>query len=367
MLYDYVIVGSGFFGSTFANLLKESGKNSIILEKRNHIGGNSFTENVGGIHVHKYGPHFFHTSNKSIYDYLCKFTKFNSFTYRPRVKYKDKLYSFPINLLTLYQMWGCDNPEDARKKLDSVKIKIDNPSNIEEYALSQVGEEIYNTFIYGYTKKQWGTDPKNLPTFIIKRIPIRLNFNDCYFDDTYQVMPVGGYTQIFENMTKEIAIEKGVDFLKNIEYWIKKGKKVVYTGALDELFNYCYGELKYRSLRFETENLNVKDYQGVCVINYTDENVPYTRVVEHKHCDYVDVPNTIITKEYPQAWNKNLEKYYPVNDEVNNELYKKYELLAKKEFPSMIFGGRLASYKYFDMHQVIGQAFHKFEIETKCF
>jgi UDP-galactopyranose mutase len=360
MIYDYIVVGSGLFGSTFANLAKDHGKKCLILEKRNHIGGNVYTENKSGIKIHMYGPHIFHTSNKQIWEYVNKFTTFNNFTYRPKVNYKGKIYSFPINLMTLYQMWGCINPLDAHNKLESVKIKIKNPSNLEEWILTQIGEELYDTFIYGYTKKQWATDPKNLPSFIIKRLPIRLDFNDNYFNDCYQGIPIGGYTNLIKNMIENINIETNVNFLEDICYWQKKCKHIIYTGAIDELFNYNLGELEYRSLKFETTELNVNDFQGNAVINYTDENIPYTRVIEHKHFDFNKTDTTIITKEYPEKWHRNLEKYYPINTEKNNDLYYKYKKQASETYENFIFGGRLACYQYLDMHQVIGQAFKKF-------
>lgn len=360
MIYDYIIVGSGLFGSTFANLAKNQGRKCLILEKRKHIGGNVYTENKSNINVHTYGPHIFHTSNREIWEYVNKFASFNNFTYRPKVNYKGKIYSFPINLMTLYQMWGCVSPLDAQNKLESVKVKIKNPSNLEEWILTQIGEELYNTFIYGYTKKQWATDPKNLPSFIIKRLPIRLDFNDNYFNDSYQGIPIGGYTNLIKNMIENIDVETNVDFLDDISYWQKKCKHIIYTGALDELFNYNLGELEYRSLTFETTELNVSDSQGNAVINYTDIITPYTRIIEHKHFDFTKTDTTIITKEYPQEWNRNLEKYYPINTEKNNKLYNEYKKQTDEYYENFIFGGRLACYQYLDMHQVIGQAFKKF-------
>jgi len=359
--YDYVVVGSGLFGSVFANLATAAGKSCIILDRRNHIAGNCYTETKNDINIHTYGAHIFHTSNKEVWNYVNKYATFNHYKHSLKVVNKDKLYSFPINLLTLYQLWGCKTPSEAQAKLNSVKIAIESPANLEEWILSQVGEELYHTFIYGYTKKQWGTDPKNLPSEIIKRLPIRLDFNDNYFFDTYQGVPIGGYTKMFENMTSGIPIELGVDFLKDREYWQKLGKQVVYTGALDELFNNCLGKLGYRSLRFEHEHLSIPDYQGTSVVNYTDENVPYTRIIEHKHFESRNTNSTIITKEYPLTPNQaGDEKYYPINDVVNTELYHKYKQLCDVEYPSMILGGRLASYRYYDMHQVVAQAMHTF-------
>ena len=360
MKYDYLIVGSGLFGATFANLAKEAGKSCLILEKRKHVAGNCFTDNVQNINVHVYGPHIFHTSNKEIWDYVNKFATFNNFINRPKVKYKNNTYSFPINLFTLYQLWGCQTPSEAKRKLESVRVKIENPKNLEEWILSQVGEDLYHTFIKGYTTKQWGRDPKYLPTFIIKRLPIRLTFDDNYYNDTYQGVPIGGYTQMIKNMMKDTPIEMGVDFLQDIEYWSSKANKVVYTGALDELFDYSKGELEYRSLRFDISEVFESDYQGNAVVNYTDLSVPYTRIVEHKHFEQTQSDTTIITREYPQDWNRSLEKYYPINNEKNHDLYTHYKNECAVHFPNMILGGRLACYQYFDMHQAIGQAMHRF-------
>ena len=360
--YDYLIVGAGLFGATFANLAKLAGKRCFIIEKRKHLAGNCYTENIESINVHKYGPHIFHTSNKEIWDYVNQFAVFNNYVNRPKVKYNNNLYSFPLNLFTLYQLWGCDNPMDARKKLNEVKIHIENPSNLEEWILSQVGEEIYKTFIYGYTKKQWGCDPKLLPTDIIKRLPIRLTFDDNYFNDTYQGIPIGGYTKMINNMINDIPIELNVDFLKDIEYWISKSHKIIYAGALDELFFYKFGELEYRSLKFEHEIIKVDNFQGNAIINYTDENVPFTRIIEHKHFEKIlDNNSTVITKEFPKALDKSSEKYYPINNVKNNILYDIYLTEFEKTYKNIILGGRLACYKYLDMHQVIGQAMYKFK------
>jgi UDP-galactopyranose mutase len=360
-MYDYIIVGSGLFGSTFANLVHSCGKSCLVLEKRNHIGGNIYTEKKDGINIHMYGPHIFHTSNEKIWKYINKFSKFNNFLNRPKVKYKNNIYSFPINLLTLYQLWGVITPEQAKNKLNSVKLKIKNPSNLEEWILNQVGEEIYETFIYGYTKKQWGKEPCELPSSIVKRLPIRLDFNDGYYnnEDIYQGIPIDGYTVIINNMLKDIQVELNEDFNKNKAYWLPKAKHIVYTGAIDQLFDYKLGVLEYRSLKFVHEKLKIGDFQGNAIVNYTEYQVPYTRIIEHKHFENVNVEHTIITKEFPEKWTIGKESYYPLNNSQNDELYKKYIELAKKEYPNFIFGGRLASYKYFDMHQVIGQAMHK--------
>ena len=355
--YDYLIVGAGLFGSIFAREMTDRGARCLVIEKRSHIGGNCYTRNDNGIHVHQYGPHIFHTNSKKIWDYMNRWCDFNSFTYRPKVRYDNRLYSFPINLMTLYQLWGVSTPTEARLKLEEVKLNITNPSNLEEWALSQVGEEIYQTFIYGYTKKQWGREPKELPSFIIKRLPIRLTYDDNYFNDRYQGIPIGGYTSIFKKLLHEIDIETSVDYLKNRDYFDSCATKVIYTGPIDEFFEYDLGDLEWRSLRFEEERFEGKDFQGVAVTNYTKHSKPYTRIIEHKHFQMKDIPDTIITREYPQTWNRTKDKYYPVNDQKNNELYSQYKKkINNKKF---IFGGRLADYKYYDMHQVVGSALHR--------
>ena len=356
-----MIVGSGLFGSVFARQMTDRGAKCLVIDKRDHIGGNCYTQNNNGIHVHMYGPHIFHTSSEKIWNYMNRWTKFNRFVYRPKVCYENKIYSFPINLFTLYQLWGVKNPKEAEKKLNEVKIKIENPKNLEEWILSQVGEEIYQTFVYGYTKKQWNKHPKDLPSFIIKRLPIRLNYDDNYFDDLYQGIPDNGYTEIFKNLLNNIPLEMGVDYLKDRERLDLLAKKVVYTGPIDEFFNYDCGVLEWRSLEFKHEVLNISDYQGNATINYTQEDVPYTRIIEHKHFNYGKQPHTVITKEYPQNWNTNLEKFYPINDDKNNKLYDTYKSKIKND--KFIFGGRLADYKYYDMHQVVGSALVRSERE----
>jgi UDP-galactopyranose mutase len=357
MKYDFLIVGAGLFGSTFAQKVKEAGKKCLIIDSRSHIGGNVYTENKDGINIHTYGPHIFHTNNDEIWNYINKFARFNHFVCRPKVNFKNKIFSFPINLFTLYQFWGINTPELAKNKLEEVKVKIQEPKNLEEWILSQVGEEIYHTFIYGYTKKQWGREPKELPSFIIKRLPIRLNFDDNYFFDKYQGVPIDGYTKLIENMTEGIDIILNENYFDKRDYWNKKAKSIVYTGKIDEFFDYKYGELEYRSLRFEIEKHLIKDYQGNAIINYTDYNIPYTRIVEHKHFEFGNQDYTYITKEYPDSWNKNKVPYYPINNEENNYKYNKYKDLSEKT--NIIFGGRLAEYKYYDMHQIIGSALQK--------
>jgi UDP-galactopyranose mutase len=352
MQYDYLIVGAGLFGSVCARELTDMGFKCLVIEKRSHIAGNCYTENINGINVHKYGPHIFHTSNKKLWEYINRFTEFNHFRYTPKVYYKENIYSFPINLMTLYQVYGVETPEEAERKLQSVKIPIDNPKNLEEWALSQIGQELYDIFIKGYTIKQWGRSPKELPTSIIKRLPIRLTFDDNYYFDTYQGIPVDGYTIIFERLLEGIDIKLNTDYFSDKAWFDSVAHTVIYTGPVDKFYNYEFGKLEYRSLIFEEEYLPIEDYQGVAGMNYTDETVPYIRIIEHKHFEFGKQPYTIITKEYPSS---DGEPYYPVNDETNNIRYKKYKKLMDKE-TKFIFGGRLADYQYYDMHQVIASA-----------
>ena len=359
--YDFLIVGSGLFGSVFAQQAKEKGFKCLIIDKRSHIGGNVYTEKIEEINVHKYGPHIFHTSDDEIWNYVNRFCKFNNYVNRPKVIFSDKLYSFPINLLTLYQIFDVKTPEEAKKVLEESRVKIQNPKNLEEWILSQVGEEIYRTFIYGYTKKQWGRSPKDLPSSIIRRIPIRLDFNDNYYSDKYQGIPIGGYTQMMENIQDGIEVLLDTDFFENREYFEGISRHIVFTGAIDEFFNHCHGHLEYRSLRFETETLDIEDYQGNALINYTNEEVPWTRICEHKHFDLKKGGKTVITKEYPESWSPGKEKFYPVNDERNNSVYSLYKKMTEGLYPRYIFGGRLAEYKYYDMHQVIGSSLSKFK------
>lgn len=361
MKYDYVIVGAGLFGSVFAREITDAGASCIVIDKRHHIGGNCYTKDVGGIAVHQYGPHIFHTNNDRIWQYMNRWCEFNRFSYRPKVRHEDSIYSFPINMMTLYQLWGVKTPEEAQHLLNTKKVPIENPSNLEEWILSQVGEEIYKKFIYGYTKKQWGRDPKQLPSFIIKRIPIRLTWNDDYFDDKYQGIPIGGYTQIFDKLLAGIPVETNVNYLVDRNRWDSLGKRVVYTGGLDEFFDFSLGELEWRSLRFEHETLETSDYQGNAAINYTSENIPYTRVMEHKHFEFGKQKHTVVTKEYPQQWDRSKEKYYPINDTKNNELFSKYKNMVNRS--KYIMGGRLANYRYYDMHQIVGAALREIENE----
>jgi len=358
-MYDYVIVGSGLFGSIFAHESRKKGKSVIVLDKRSHIGGNCYTKKESDIDVHVYGPHIFHTSDERIWKYINQFTTFNNFVNRPKVNYKGKIFSFPINLMTLTQLWGVASPDEARKKLQEVRIPCENPRNLEEWILSQVGKEIYDLFIYGYTKKQWMRDPKDLPATIIKRLPIRLNFDDNYFNDRFQGIPVSGYTEIFTHLLHGCDLALNEDFFENRDKWEKLGKQIVFTGKIDEYFNYVHGELDYRTLRFE-HNTSVGDFQGNAVVNFTDEFVSYTRITEHKHFQPQDIEktSTIWTKEYPEVWTRNSDPYYPIDDEKNHSTYKRYKIMADQT-TNVIFGGRLAEYKYYDMHQIIGSALHK--------
>lgn len=360
MSYDYLIIGAGLYGAVFANKCKTYGLKCLVIDKKEHVAGNCFTYQKNDICIHSYGPHIFHTNSKKIWDYINTFDQFNNFINRPKVNYNNKIFSFPINLFTLYQLWGINTPEEARAKLNDLKIKINNPTNLEEYALSVVGEEIYYTFIYGYTKKQWMCDPKDLPSFILKRIPIRLNFDDNYYNDEYQGIPTSGYTHIIENMLDGCDIILQEDYFKRKDYWNAKAKKILFTGRIDEFFDYEYGQLNYRTLRFENlEFFNIDDYQGNAIINYTSDKVDYTRIIEHKHFNKIQKNNyTIITKEYPEQWTNDSIPYYPINNSYNNQIFSKYELLKTKNH-KFIFGGRLAEYKYYDMDQIIGGALAK--------
>jgi UDP-galactopyranose mutase len=358
MKYDFLIVGSGLFGSVFAHEATKAGKKCLIIEKRNHIGGNCYTEKIDNINIHKYGPHIFHTNDKKIWDWIQQFGEFNQYKHSPKVNYKGEIYSFPINLLTLNKLWGVTTPEEAIEKLEEVKIKCDNPRNLEDWILSQVGNDIYETFIKGYTKKQWNKDPKELPSSIIKRLPIRTNYNDNYFFDKYQGIPIDGYTNLFKNMLKGIDILENIDYFSEKDKWDSMADKVVFTGKIDEFFDYKFGELEYRSLTFVEERHETEDYQGCSIVNYTDLETPQTRITEHKHFDDAKSDVTWITKEYPKNYQNGDTPYYPINDDKNNELYRKYKELADST-PNVIFGGRLSEYKYYDMHQIIASALTK--------
>lgn len=352
--FDFLVVGSGFFGSTFSRLAAEKNKTCYVVEKRNHIGGNCYTEKIENINVHKYGPHIFHTNDLKIWNFINRFSNFINYKHVVKVNYKDNIYSFPINLMTFYQIYGIKTPQEAIEKLNSIKLK-NNSDNLEDWAISQIGKELYEIFIKGYTKKQWNKDPKDLPSSIIKRIPIRTTYSDRYFNDKYEGIPENGYTEIFEKMLDhpKIKLETNLDFFNNKKELLSNAEKVIYTGKIDEFYDYRYGELEYRSLRFENE-IHQGDYQGCSIMNFTEELIPYTRIVEHKHFEFSNSDKTVITKEYPENYNLNKIPYYPINDEKNNNLYEKYKKIDTNG--KIIFGGRLGKYEYKDMHQIIASA-----------
>ena len=354
--YDYLIVGSGLFGATFANLATEKGKKCLVIEKREAVGGNIRTEITEDIVVHLYGAHIFHTSDKKVWDYINKFAEFNNFVNSPVANYKGEIYNMPFNMNTFAKMFGVAMPDEAKKIIDEQRKEITKtPENLEEQAISLVGREIYTKLIKGYTEKQWGRDCTELPPFIIKRLPVRYTYDNNYFNDRYQGIPVGGYTQIIEKMLENCDVVLNTDFLEDKEKYLDMAEKCVYTGPIDAYFDYSLGELSYRSLRFETEILDKENYQGVAVMNFNEREIPYTRIIEHKHFEFGKQEKTVITREYPQDWNRNLEPYYPVNDEKNNALYAEYQKLAEKE-KNIFFGGRLAQYKYYDMDKCIASA-----------
>ena len=365
--YNYLIVGSGLFGSIFAYEANKRGKKCLVIDKREHIGGNIYTEKIEGINVHKYGAHIFHTSNKEIWNYINQFAEFNRYTNSPIARYKDELYNMPFNMNTFNKLWGVVTPTEAKKKIEEEKREagIVEPKNLEEQAISLVGRTIYEKLVKGYTEKQWGQKATELPSFIIKRLPVRFIYDNNYFNDIYQGIPIGGYTSIIEKMLKGIDIKLNCDFFDNREELENIAEKIVFTGPIDKFYNYKYGELEYRSLRFETDILDEENYQGNAVVNFTEYEVPYTRIIEHKHFEFgaslgnlaegIAKEKTIITKEYPDMWKQGKEPYYPINNDKNNNLYTKYFELSKKD-KNVIFGGRLGLYKYFDMDKVIEAA-----------
>ncbi|WP_055069306.1 UDP-galactopyranose mutase [Clostridium massiliamazoniense] len=355
--YDYLIVGAGIFGSIFAHEAKKKGKKCLVIDKRNHIGGNIYCENIEGINVHKYGAHIFHTSNKEVWDYINQFVDFNRYTNSPVANYKGELYNLPFNMNTFYGLWKVKTPEEAKAKIEEQvrEANIETPKNLEEQAIKLVGKDIYEKLIKGYTEKQWGQRATELPSFIIKRLPVRFTFDNNYFNDMYQGIPIGGYNKFIESLLEGIEIKLNTDFFENREELSAMADKIVFTGMIDEFYDYKFGTLEYRSLRFEHEILDMENYQGNAVVNYTEYEIPYTRIIEHKHFEYGTSEKTVITKEYPATWKKGDEPYYPVNNDKNNEIYKKYRELADKE-NNIIFGGRLAEYKYYDMHHVIENA-----------
>lgn len=357
MKYDYLIVGAGLFGAVFAQQAKQAGKTVLVIDKRSHLGGNVYTEEVEGIQVHRYGAHIFHTSDRKIWEYVQQFAAFNRYTNSPVARYKDEVYNLPFNMNTFYQMWGVKTPEEAKEKLESQirEAAVCEPKNLEEQALSLVGKDIYEKLIRGYTEKQWGKRAKELPSFIIRRLPVRYTYDNNYFNDSYQGIPVGGYTRMVERMLDGVEIRLNTDYFQAREELDKLADRVVFTGMIDAYYGECYGKLDYRSLRFETEVMDTPNYQGNAVVNYTEYEVPYTRIIEHKHFEFGTQPKTVITREYPAAWTGKEEPYYPINDERNNRLYEKYKALADQE-DRVIFGGRLGMYRYYDMHQVIAEA-----------
>jgi UDP-galactopyranose mutase len=357
MKYDYLVVGAGLFGAVFAQQCKAAGKSVLVIDKRPNIAGNVYTEEVEGINVHVYGAHIFHTNNKQVWDYVNRFAEFNRFTNSPVANYKGELYSLPFNMYTFNKMWGVVTPEQAAAKIEEQRAAagITEPKNLEEQAISLVGTDIYEKLVKGYTEKQWGRDCKDLPAFIIKRLPVRLTFDNNYFNALYQGIPMGGYTQMVANMLDGIEVRLNTDYLANKAQLDALAEKVVYTGAIDAYFGYKLGTLEYRSVRFETEVLDMPNFQGNAAVNYTDRETPWTRIIEHKWFEFGTQPKTVISREYSSEWRKGDEPYYPVNDERNGALYQQYKVLAEGE-KNVIFGGRLGEYKYYDMDAVIASA-----------
>ena len=357
MKYDFLIVGAGLFGTVFAREAADRGKKCLVIDRRSHIGGNIYTEEIEGIQVHKYGAHIFHTSDKTIWDYVNRFAEFNHYINSPVAVYKDELYNLPFNMNTFSKMWNIRTPGEARDIIQKqiAELGIKEPANLEEQALSLVGKDVYEKLIKGYTEKQWGRDCKELPSFIIRRLPLRFTYDNNYFNDRYQGIPIGGYTAIVEKLLKGIEVRTGVDFLKERAEYEALAETIIYTGMIDEYYDYRLGALEYRSVRFETEILDCDNYQGNAVVNYTDREVPYTRIIEHKHFEFGKQEKTVISREYSSEWKVGDEPYYPVNDQKNGELYAKYQELAAKE-GNVIFGGRLGAYKYYDMDKVIQAA-----------
>lgn len=364
-MYDYLVVGAGLYGAIFAHEAKKANKSVLVIEKRSNIGGNVYTEKIEGINVHKYGAHIFHTNNEEVWNYVRKFAEFNRFTNSPVANYKGELYSMPFNMYTFNKMWGVVTPEEAENKIaEQRKEIVGEPKNLEEQAISLVGRDIYEKLVKGYTEKQWGRDCKDLPAFIIKRLPVRLTFDNNYFNALFQGIPIGGYTRMIQNMLSNIEVRLNVDYLKEREKYNNLADKIVYTGAIDAYFDYQFGNLEYRSVRFENEILDIPNYQGNAAVNYTDKETPWTRIIEHKWFEFGkdengnDLPKTVISREYSSEWKVGDEPYYPVNDEKNSDLYKKYEKLAAQE-KRVIFGGRLGEYKYYDMDKTIEVALNK--------
>ena len=363
MKYDYLIVGAGLYGATFARMMKDAGKTVLVIDKRDHIAGNAYTEEVEGIHVHKYGAHIFHTNNKEVWDFVQKYTSFNRFINSPVANYKGEIYSLPFNMYTFNKMWGVTTPEEAAAMIETQRKEagITEPHNLEEQAISLVGRDIYEKLVKGYTEKQWGRPCTELPAFIIKRLPVRLTFDNNYFNALYQGIPMGGYTKMVERMLEGIEVRLNKDYLAERETWNELADKIIYTGPIDAFYNYCLGNLEYRSIRFDTKILDIPNFQGNAVVNYTDIDTPWTRIIEHKWFEFgkdsdgKDLPKTVISREYSSEWRPGDEPYYPVNDEKNAALYTGYRALANHE-NKVVFGGRLGEYKYYDMDQVIAAA-----------
>lgn len=364
MSYDYLVVGAGLYGAVFAHEAKKKGKTCLVIDKRNHIAGNIYCENIHDINVHKYGAHIFHTSDKKVWDYVNQFAEFNNYINAPVARYKDELYNLPFNMNTFSKMWGIATPQEAKDIIAAqiTDLNITEPQNLEEQALSLVGKDVYEKLIKGYTEKQWGRDCKELPAFIIKRLPLRFIYDNNYFNDRYQGIPIDGYTKIVEKMLEGIEVKLNTDYLENREEFDAIADKIIYTGMIDQFYDYKLGVLEYRSVRFETEELDMDNYQGNAVVNYTEREVPYTRIIEHKHFEFGKQPTTIISREYSSEWEKGDEPYYPVNNDKNNDLYQQYKELADKE-QKVIFGGRLGGYKYYDMDKVIAAALDMCEQE----
>ena len=357
MKYNYLIVGAGLFGSVFAYEAKKKGKTCLVIDKRSHIAGNIYCEEIEGINVHKYGAHIFHTSNKAVWDYINQFAEFNNYINSPIAIYKDELYNLPFNMNTFSKMWGIRTPQEAKEKIAEqvAETGITEPKNLEEQGLSLVGRDVFEKLVKGYTEKQWGRDCKDLPAFVIKRLPVRFTYNNNYFNDRYQGIPIGGYTKIVEKMLDGIEVKTDTDYFTFIKENLDIAEKTVFTGMIDEYFGYRLGALEYRSVRFETEVLDTDNYQGNAVVNYTEREVPYTRIIEHKHFEFGTQEKTVISREYSSEWKKGMEPYYPVYNEQNNELFAQYRKLADQE-ENVIFGGRLGNYKYYDMDKVIEAA-----------
>lgn len=364
--YDYLIVGAGLYGATFAHELKKAGKTCLVIEKKDHIAGNIYTENVEGINVHRYGAHIFHTNNARVWNFICQFAEFNRYTNSPIANFKGEIYNLPFNMNTFNKMWGVITPDEAREKIAQQReaAGIKEPRNLEEQAISLVGNDIYQKLVNGYTSKQWGRPCSELPAFIIKRLPVRFTYDNNYFNALYQGIPIGGYTAIVEKMLAGVEVVLNEDYLKNRQKWDDMAETVVYTGPIDAFFDYQFGALQYRSIRFETEVLDMENYQGNAVVNYTDAETPFTRIIEHKHFEFGTQPKTIISREYSAEWNPGDEPYYPINDERNNALYAQYSALAQEK-SKVIFGGRPGEYKYYDMDAVIEAALKKVE-EVIC-